>query len=150
MAICRFGTIFGPSQGMRFHTAVNRFCWQAVIGHPLTVWTTAYDQKRPYLHLRDAGRMVGFLIQGDVFDGRIYNVVTVNATVRQITDVIRSFVPEVTVELTDSPLMNQLSYEVSRVRSEALGFEYVGDLTAGIGDTIAMLRGANTLPRKQD
>jgi len=36
--ICRFGTIFGPSVGMRFHTAVNKFIWQAVMGQPLTVW----------------------------------------------------------------------------------------------------------------
>ncbi|HAL45177.1 MAG TPA: nucleoside-diphosphate sugar epimerase, partial [Phycisphaerales bacterium] len=26
---CRFGTICGISQGMRFHTAINKFCWQA-------------------------------------------------------------------------------------------------------------------------
>lgn len=39
----RFGTIFGVSPGMRFHTAVNKFCWQASLGLPITVWTTAYD-----------------------------------------------------------------------------------------------------------
>ena len=44
---CRFGTIFGASPGMRFHTAVNKFCWQAAMGQPITVWNTAYDQKRP-------------------------------------------------------------------------------------------------------
>ena len=44
---CRFGTIFGASAGMRFHTAVNKFCWQAAMGQPITVWSTAYDQKRP-------------------------------------------------------------------------------------------------------
>ena len=38
---CRFGTIFGHSVGMRFHTAVNKFCWQAVMGQTLTVWSTA-------------------------------------------------------------------------------------------------------------
>jgi len=32
---CRFGTIFGASPGMRFHTAVNKFCWQAVMGSRL-------------------------------------------------------------------------------------------------------------------
>jgi UDP-glucose 4-epimerase len=53
---CRFGTIFGSSPGMRFHTAVNKFCWQAVMGQPITVWSTAYDQKRPYLDLFDAAR----------------------------------------------------------------------------------------------
>jgi nucleoside-diphosphate-sugar epimerase len=31
--ICRCGTIFGISIGMRFHTAINKFCWQAVMGH---------------------------------------------------------------------------------------------------------------------
>ncbi len=44
---CRFGTIFGVSPGMRFHTAVNKFCWQAVTGQPITVWRTALHQVRP-------------------------------------------------------------------------------------------------------
>jgi len=51
--ICRFGTIFGPSPGMRFHTAVNKFCWQASLGQQLTVWKTALHQVRPYLDLED-------------------------------------------------------------------------------------------------
>src|SRR3989344_3595982 len=51
--ICRFGTIFGHSIGMRYDTAVNKFSWQAVNGMPLTVWKTAWKQKRPYLHLGD-------------------------------------------------------------------------------------------------
>lgn len=57
---CRFGTIFGASPGMRFHTAVNKFCWQAAMGQPITVWSTAYDQKRPYLDLFDAARAIAF------------------------------------------------------------------------------------------
>ena len=52
--ICRFGTIFGTSVGMRFHTAVNKFVWQACLGEPVTVWRTAMDQRRPYLDLEDA------------------------------------------------------------------------------------------------
>ena len=43
--ILRLGTIFGTSPGMRFHTAINKFCWQAVTGQPLTVWSTAKSQK---------------------------------------------------------------------------------------------------------
>ena len=34
--VLRLGTIFGTSPGMRFHTAINKFCWQAVMGTPLT------------------------------------------------------------------------------------------------------------------
>lgn len=140
---CRFGTIFGASPGMRFHTAVNKFCWQAVMGQPITVWSTAYDQKRPYLDLFDASRAMSFIIRNDLFDGRIYNVLTQNATVRQIVDTIREFVPELEVTFVDNRIMNQLSYEVSCERFTSQGFTFAGDLCRGIGETIALLRQAN-------
>jgi nucleoside-diphosphate-sugar epimerase len=141
---CRFGTIFGTSPGMRFHTAVNKFCWQAVMGQPITVWRTAYDQKRPYLDLVDASRAISFILRHDLFDRRIYNVLTLNATVRQIVDTIREFVPGLEVGFVDSKIMNQLSYEVSCERFVGCGFRFVGDLRRGIGQTIALLRQANT------
>ena len=90
----RFGTIFGTSPGMRFHTAVNKFCWQAVMGQPLTVWKTAYEQLRPYLDLSDAVRAMAFVINNNMFDGNIYNVVTANSTVKEVVEVIRQEVPE--------------------------------------------------------
>ncbi len=140
---CRFGTIFGASPGMRFHTAVNKFCWQAVMGQPITVWSTAYDQKRPYLDLFDAARAIAFIIRKDLFDGRIYNVLTHNATVRQVVDTIREFEPDLQVSFVDSKIMNQLSYEVSCERFMAEGFAFAGDLRRGIGETIGLLRQAN-------
>ena len=140
---CRFGTIFGASLGMRFHTAVNKFCWQAAMGLPITVWSTAYDQKRPYLDLFDASRAIAFIIRKDLFDGRIYNVLTHNATVRQVVDTIREFVPDLQVAFVDNKIMNQLSYEVSCERFMAKGFAFAGDLRRGIGETIGLLRQAN-------
>lgn len=141
---CRFGTIYGISPGMRFHTAVNKFCWQAAMGQPISVWKTSYDQKRPYLDLYDAGRAIAFILREDLFDGRVYNVLTQNATVRQIVDTIREFVPSLEVGFVDSPIMNQLSYEVSCARFSALGFTFTGDLRRGVGETIALLRQANS------
>lgn len=140
---CRFGTIFGASPGMRFHTAVNKFCWQAVMGQPITVWSTAYDQKRPYLDLFDAARAITFIIRKDLFDGRIYNVLTDNATVRQIVKDIREFVPDLQVSFVESKIMNQLSYEVSCERFVKEGFIFAGDFRRGIGETIGLLRSAN-------
>lgn len=141
---CRFGTIFGTSPGMRFHTAVNKFCWQAVMGQPISVWRTAYEQKRPYLHLGDAARAMAFILRKDLFDGRIYNVLTLNATVRQIVETIKEFVPDLRIEFVDSPIMNQLSYEVSTARFTGMGFKFSGELRQGISETIALLRQANT------
>jgi nucleoside-diphosphate-sugar epimerase len=140
---CRFGTIFGASPGMRFHTAVNKFCWQAVMGQPITVWSTAYDQKRPYLDLLDATRAITFIIRKDIFDARIYNVLTHNHTVGQIVETVRDFVPDLQVSFVDNTIMNQLSYEVSCERFMQQGFVFAGDLRRGIGDTISLLRQAN-------
>jgi UDP-glucose 4-epimerase len=144
---CRFGTIYGTSPGMRFHTAVNKFCWQAAMGQPITVWRTAYDQKRPYLDLFDASRAFSFIIRNDLFDGRIYNVLTQNATVRQIVETIREFVPQLEVKFVDNEIMNQLSYEVSCERFLSKGFIFTGDLRRGVGETIGLLRNTNIMAK---
>jgi nucleoside-diphosphate-sugar epimerase len=138
--IGRFGTIYGASIGMRFHTAVNKFVWQACMGQPLTVWQTALDQKRPYLDLRDAVRALKFVLARDLFDNRIYNVLTNNLTVREIVDTIREFVAEVKVELVETRIMNQLSYTVDCSRFRSHGFEFEGDLRSGVGESIAQLK----------
>ena len=139
--IGRLGTIYDTSKGMRFHTAINKFCWQASLGQPLTVWRTALDQYRPYLDLEDAVRAIKFVIQRDLFDNRVYNVLTENATVRQIVDLIRAVVPDVKVEYVDSQIMNQLSYSVLAERFRAKGFEFQGSLRGGIERTLALIHG---------
>src|SRR5262249_55267793 len=141
--VCRFGTIFGASPGMRFHTAVNKFCWQAVMGRPLTIWRTAYDQKRPYLDLTDAVRAITHIIEHDLFDGTIYNILTLNATVRDLVEAIRKLLPDLKLSFVDSPIMNQLSYEVSAERFLGRGFAFKGDLQRGVGETVALLETAN-------
>ena len=123
---CRFGTIFGASIGMRFHTAVNKFCWQAAMGLPITVWRTAFEQKRPCLALSDASNAMSFIISKDLFDGRVFNVLTFNATVQQIVNTVKDFVPKIEVEFVDSKIMNQLSYEVSSKRFLSEGFNTPG------------------------
>jgi UDP-glucose 4-epimerase len=140
---CRFGTIFGASQGMRFHTAVNKFCWQAVMNQPISVWTTAYDQKRPYLDLIDASRAINFIIKNDIFDGQIYNILTNNSTVRQVVETIKEFVPNLEIEFVDNRIMNQLSYEVLCERFKSKGFVFSGNLRKGIKGTIDLLKHAN-------
>jgi len=141
---CRLGTVFGTSPGMRFHTAVNKFCWQAVMDQPLTVWRTAMDQKRPYLDLGDAVTAIRLIVENDLFDGRVYNVLTSNVTVRDIVDTIKAFVPDLEVSLVDSRIMNQLSYEVGFERIREQGFEPHGTLEQGVGDTIRLLERANS------
>lgn len=141
----RFGTIFGASIGMRYHTAVNKFCWQASLGQPISVWRTAFHQQRPYLDLQDAVRSICYFIESNRFDGKIYNVLTKNATVSEIVDVIKKFVPNLQVDFVDNQIMNQLSYEVDFSRLLSTGFLPSGNLERAIGETISLLKNAHSL-----
>ncbi len=140
--IFRFGTIFGVSPGMRFHTAVNRFCWQASLGKPLSVWRTALDQRRPYLDLKDAVNTIAFWLHGKLEDGQIYNAVTGSYTVRDIFDILQEENPGTAFELVDSPMMTLFSTDVSADRLMARGFEFRGSLREGIQETMVLLRKA--------
>ncbi len=137
--ICRFGTIFGVSPGMRFHTAVNKFCLQAATGMPITVWRSALHQYRPYLELGDAVAAVQFLMRRGLFDRRVYNVVTANVTVSHVVEAITRRVPQARIEFRDSPLMNLLSYTVEASRLARLGFVFSGDLGRAVDDTMGVL-----------
>lgn len=144
--ICRFGTIFGTSVGMRFHTAINKFCWQARLGLPITVWRTALHQKRPYLDLSDAIDALRFIIDSDLFDNQIYNVLTLNATVGDIIELIKEYIPKSTIDYVDTKIMNQLSYIVSSDKFTNTGFNFRGSLKNGIRDTLNIIGGIrNTL-----
>jgi nucleoside-diphosphate-sugar epimerase len=138
--VCRFGTVYGVSPGIRFHTAVNKFIWQACSGKPITVWRTAIDQKRPYLHVDDAVRALRFIIDGQHFDNQIYNVLTSNATVRDIIDCIQLYVRDARIEYVDTEIMNQLSYHVLNDKFCDLGFEFTGSLQEGVRQTVYLLR----------
>lgn len=148
--ICRFGTICGVSPGIRFHTAVNKFCWQAVMGQPLTVWRTALHQKRPYLSLEDATEALKFIMTKDLFDQQIYNILTENRTVNDITQFIGEYIGQIDIQFVDSEIMNQLSYEVSSARFRRQGFKFRGRIKKDIRETIELLEKAGRNRAKQN
>jgi len=140
--IGRLGTIFGPSIGMRFHTAVNKFIWQACLDKPLTVWKTAMHQKRAYLDLNDSVRAIQFIINNNFFTNQIYNLVTINATVSEIISSIRKSIPNLKIDYVDSEIMNQLTYTVENKKFKQAGFKFTGNLSQGVAQTIKMLKNA--------
>jgi UDP-glucose 4-epimerase len=144
-AICRFGTIYGVSPGMRFHTAVNKFCWQAVNRIPLTVWRTAYEQHRPYLALEDAVRAVQFIVERELYAPDVINVVSNNHTVRDVVESIRLHLPDCEVNFVDNKIMNQLSYKVRNAKLIAAGFATTGQLADGVANTVGLIRGSNSI-----
>ena len=87
----RFGTIAGVSKGIRFHTAVNKFCFNAAINQDIQVYKTALHQYRPYLSLDDAFKIFKFSIENDFFKIDIYNALSGNFTVNQILKKIKKY-----------------------------------------------------------
>ena len=145
VTILRFGTIYGVSAGMRFHTAVNKFCWQAVMGNPITIWSGAYDQKRPYLDLGDAMSAIGIIINKGNFGGEIFNVLTENLSVREVVSQIELHIPNLQKAFVDHEIMNQLSYEVLCEKINQMGFHANGNIGCGIEQTIELLRNSNSV-----
>ncbi len=141
--ILRFGTIFGFSKGMRFHTAVNKFCFQASLNQPLTIWETAMNQKRPYLGVQDAVKCINFIINKDIFDNQIYNIVSDNCTVSEIINIIKSYKKNIKINLVKTRIMNQLSYKVLSKKILKKGFKSKSNINLGIKETINLLQGIN-------
>lgn len=137
--IFRFGTIFGTSPGMRFHTAINKFCYQACVGEPLTVWRQNLNQKRPYLALTDAITAIDWAIgKGPEVKNEIYNVASGNYRLCEVLHIIGKHA-QIEMNLIDTPLLNQYSYEVSCDKIAKLGYVLEGCLEDGIRQTMRLL-----------
>ena len=136
----RFGTIAGVSKGMRFHTAVNKFCLDVSTRQPITVYKTALNQYRPYLSLKDAFKLFKFTIEKDFFRNDIYNALSDNFTVQQIINKIKKFNKKIRIRFVNSPIMNQLSYHVSKEKLKKEGLFLKNKIENDIRDTITILK----------
>ena len=92
----------------------------------------------------DAVRAIVHVLDDGVYEGGVYNAVSVNITVRQVIDSIRRLVPGLEINLVDSPIMNQLSFKVMNSRLAAESFVPQGSLDAAVEETVSMLRNANS------
>ena len=135
----RFGTIAGVSKGIRFHTAVNKFCLNASINENIFVYKTALNQYRPYLSLHDAFKVFKFCIEKDFFKNEIFNALSGNYTVSQILKKIRKYKKNIKVKLVKSAIMNQLSYHVSSKKLESNGLYLKGNIENDIKKTLKLL-----------
>jgi hypothetical protein len=74
-----------------------------------------------------------------MFNKEIFNVLTTNLTVNDIINSIKKYIPGITIEFVDSPIMNQLSYCVSCEKFRSKGFKFFGDLDKSVKESIQML-----------
>ncbi len=74
-----------------FGTVLNRFCVQAVMGHPLTVYG-AGGQTRGMLHIRDTLACVTLALENPADQGefRVFNQFTESFSVRDMAEMVKS------------------------------------------------------------
>ncbi len=136
----RFGTISGVSKGMRFHTAVNKFCLDASLGRNITIYKTALNQYRPYLSLNDAFKVFKFSIENDFFKNDIFNALSENCTVKHILNKIKRYKKNIKLKFVTSPIMNQLSYHVDKKKLNNEGLVLKRKIIIDIKNTLDLLR----------
>ena len=134
----RLGTIAGVSKGIRFHTAVNKFCFNAALKQKIEVYKTALHQYRPYLSVRDAFKVFKFCIEKNFFKNDIFNAVSGNFTVNQILSKIKKRNKFIKVKLVNSQIMNQLSYHVDDKKIRNHGLKLNANLQEDIDNTLKL------------
>jgi len=133
--ILRLGTIFGTSIGMRFHTVINKFCYQASFNQPLTIWDICYEQYRPYLGLEDLLQALNLIIDDENKWNETYNVLTGNFKLKEIVEYIKDII-DIEVKMVKTPLLNQHSYKVNDDKIRRIGFLPKESLFTNINKTI--------------
>jgi UDP-sulfoquinovose synthase len=90
-----------------FGTALNRFCLQAVIGHPLTVYGKG-GQTRGYLNIVDTIRCVELAILNppDAGEYRVFNQFTEQFSVLDLAELVRKAGKEVGIDVRVDHLDN--------------------------------------------
>tara|TARA_B110000483_G_scaffold131243_1_gene157071 strand:+ start:763 stop:1695 length:933 start_codon:yes stop_codon:yes gene_type:complete len=136
----RFGTIAGISRGMRFHTAVNKFCFDAALNRKITVYKTAYDQFRPYLSIRDAFKVFKFCIEKNFYKNKTYNALSGNFSVSQIIYMIKKIKKNVDIRPINSPIMNKLNFIVSSKNLNKQGLFLKSKINTDISDTLKLFK----------
>ncbi len=132
----RFGTISGVSQGMRFHTAVNKFCFNSVMNLKIPIWGKALYLYRPYLSLKDALKTIRFILKNNFFPSQVFNILSENKTVSEILSLIRKNKFKTKIKFVKSKILNQDSYKVSKDKIQNYGLDLNSKIENDIKDTL--------------
>lgn len=142
----RLGTVYGWTIGMRFDTIINRFTYLAAQGRPLTVYDTAWREKRPYVSVTDAMQAYRIGATHPKAKGQVFNAVHENANMETIIGAIKQVYPDVQVTTTETPSLNQLSYEVDGSRFRGIGFRPKVGIAEGVRDLADKFHGIQPVP----
>lgn len=118
-----------------FGTAINRFCAQAAIGHPLTLYG-AGTMTRAFLPLRDSMRCLTLAVENSAEAGefRVFNQFAESYSIRDLAlmvqDVGNELGLDVTIKHYDNPRVEKETHYYNPIREglDELGYEPTTDV----------------------
>lgn len=108
-----------------FGTVLNRFCVQAVIGHPLTVYGTGH-QTRGFLNIRDTLNCVELAVQNSAEAGefRVFNQFTEQFSVLELAELVKHAAEHlgysVAIDHVDNPRVEKEEHYYNAVHTKLL------------------------------
>ena len=139
----RFATISGYSDGMRFHTVVNKFCFNSVMNIPIPIWGSALNLVRPYLSLKDAYKVIAYLIKKNYFDNNIYNILSENKTLKEILKIIKKYSFSSKIKFINSKILQRASFKTSKSKIQSLGINLNSKIENDIRETLDKIKFKN-------
>ena len=119
-----------------FGTVLNRFCLQAVVGHPLTVYG-AGRQTRSFLNIRDTLACVELAVANpaEVGEFRVFNQFTEQFSVLELAELVKAAAAhlgyEVTIDHVDNPRVEKEEHYYNAVNTSLLSLglqpNYLGE-----------------------
>ena len=139
----RFATISGVSKGMRFHTAINKFCLYAFLRKPLPIWQSMMNKPRPYLSLRDAFKVIKFTIENNFFGNETFNILSENLTLKKIISYFKKNNKKIKIKYEKSKLINQYSYKVSNEKFTKKALLLKSNISHDVNSTLKIFKNIN-------
>jgi len=137
----RFATVFGVSPRMRFDLTVNEFTIEMITKKTLVVFGEQFW--RPYVHVRDAARAIGLVLEAPVEKVRnqVFNVGATeeNYQKQQLVKLIEPHAPGAVIQYVHKE-EDPRDYRVSFAKAKSvLGFEITRTVPQGIAEVARLV-----------
>lgn len=128
--VCRFGTNYGYSPGVRFNLVTNNFIKRSLEGETITVHGHG-ENFRPTVCVKDAVRAMLFLSEKQEACGQIYHVVSENFKIKDLAEKAALFNNSSKIKYIKK-VTPFSSYHLSSEKIKKLGFEFQWNVDAAI------------------
>ncbi len=142
--ICRFGTNYGYSPGIRFNLVTNNFIKKALMGKAVIIHGKG-ENFRPTVCVKDSVRAMLFLVDRKEANREIFHVVCENFKIKDLAKkIIYSINSSLNLEYIAQEILFS-SYNLSSNKIKKLGFQFEWNLDKEIKNMIKIFNSLNSV-----